>query len=235
MLNDMNISGIGIIAKGEYNKVNISGVAKILGEIKSKSLDVSGTAKSFGNINSDDITISGSFRSNSNIECKDKFEINGTLTCDKEIKGNDIRINGYAKVLSKIQFDKLEVNGGLKALEGAEGRRFLLDGAIKIGGLLSADNISINVFKTSKVKEIGGEDIVIKKGNQSVFSSIFFRSKVISDLIEGDKIYVEKTVAKIVRGEDITIGEGCVIDRVEYTKNLNILEGAKVKEKILIK
>ncbi|MDU1053191.1 hypothetical protein [Clostridium baratii] len=234
MLNDMNIAGNGTIANGEYNRVNISGMAKILGEIKSKSLDVSGIAKSFGNINSDNITISGSFRSNSNIEFKDKFEINGTLTCDKGIKGNDIRINGYVKVLSKVQFDRLEVNGGLKAVEGAEGRKFLLDGAINIEGLLSADSIRINVFKVSKVKEIGGEDIVIKKVKQSLFSNMFFRSKLISDLIEGDKIYLEKTIAKTVRGEDITIGEGCVIDRVEYTKNLNIIYGAKVKEKILI-
>ena len=234
MLNDMNIAGNGTIANGEYNRVNISGMAKILGEIKSKSLDVSGIAKSFGNINSDNITISGSFRSNSNIESKDKFEINGTLTCDKGIKGNDIRINGYVKVLSKVQFDRLEVNGGLKAVEGAEGRKFLLDGAINIEGLLSADSIRINVFKVSKVKEIGGEDIVIKKVKQSLFSNMFFRSKLISDLIEGDKIYLEKTIAKTVRGEQITIGEGCVIDRVEYTKNLNIIYGAKVKEKILI-
>lgn len=235
MLNDINISGNGTIAKGEYNRVNISGMAKILGEIKSKSLDISGTAKSLGNINSDNIIISGSFRSNSSIESKDKFEINGTLTCNKGIKGNDIIINGYAKVLAKVQFDRLEVNGGLKALEGAEGRKFLLDGAINIDGLLSADSIRISVFKLSKVKEIGGEDIVIKKANRSVFSDIFFRSKLISDLIEGDKIYIEKTTAKIVRGEDVTVGDGCVIDRVEYTKNLNILEGAKVKEKILIK
>ncbi|MEG1002324.1 hypothetical protein [Clostridium sp.] len=234
MLNNMDIAGNGTVGSGEYDRITISGMGKVVGDIKSKSLDVSGLGKSIGVINSENMNISGKFTTYAFIESTKQIEISGCITCKDGIKGKDIRINGYAKVLSKIQFDNLEINGVIKGLNGAEGRKFVSEGVVNIDGLLSADYININMFKTSKIKEIGGEEIVVRRRTHGGVSEIFFKGNLVSDLIEGDKIYLERTKAKVVRGGDITIGIGSVIDRVEYSKNLSINDGAIVKEKILI-
>ena len=40
-----------------------------------------------------------------------------------------------------------------------------------------------------------------------------------ADIIEGDLIYLENTNAKIVRGNNVTIGTGCKIELVEYKES----------------
>ena len=41
-------------------------------------------------------------------------------------------------------------------------------------------------------------------------------SELVADIIEGDDIYLENTHAKVVRGNNITLGPGCEIAFVEY-------------------
>ena len=41
-------------------------------------------------------------------------------------------------------------------------------------------------------------------------------NKLTVDIIEGDDIYLENTHAKVVRGNNITLGPGCEIELVEY-------------------
>ncbi|MBR0084959.1 MAG: hypothetical protein IJL97_00250, partial [Lachnospiraceae bacterium] len=48
--------------------------------------------------------------------------------------------------------------------------------------------------------------------------------------IEGDDIDIEYVHAKTVRGKCVIIGDGCEIDRLEYTDSINISDKAVVKE-----
>ena len=43
-----------------------------------------------------------------------------------------------------------------------------------------------------------------------------FNTGLTTDVIEGDDIYLEYTKAKIVRGKDIELGQGCEIGLIEY-------------------
>ena len=47
-------------------------------------------------------------------------------------------------------------------------------------------------------------------------------------VIEGDLISLENTKADVVRGNDITIGDGCEIGTVEYTGKVTYSENAKI-------
>ncbi|MCL0069946.1 hypothetical protein M1O56_05235 [Dehalococcoidia bacterium] len=53
-----------------------------------------------------------------------------------------------------------------------------------------------------------------------------------TELIEGDEILLEWTRAKTVRGKQIVIGEGCEIERVEYSESLEVDESARVGERV---
>jgi len=53
-----------------------------------------------------------------------------------------------------------------------------------------------------------------------------------TELIEGHDILLEWTRAKTVRGKQIVIGEGCEIERVEYSESLEVDESARVGERV---
>ena len=63
----------------------------------------------------------------------------------------------------------------------------------------------------------------------------FKRKFLTTNLIEGDKITLENTKCKIVRGHDIVIGPGCEIDKVEYTGKLTIDKDSTVGEEECMK
>ena len=53
-------------------------------------------------------------------------------------------------------------------------------------------------------------------------------SELVTDLIEGDDIYLENTHAKVARGNNITLGPGCEIGIVEYKNDFKQDKAAEV-------
>ncbi len=51
-----------------------------------------------------------------------------------------------------------------------------------------------------------------------------------TSIVEGDDIYLEHTIAEVVRGNNVTIGPGCEISVVEYHTSFNQKGNAVVKE-----
>jgi hypothetical protein len=49
-------------------------------------------------------------------------------------------------------------------------------------------------------------------------------------VIEGDDIYLENTVAEIVRGNSVEIGPGCTIGLVEYANKFSKDKDSTVKK-----
>lgn len=254
--NNMKIAGSGTIPTGEYNEIKISGSGSITGDVKANIIKISGSGESRCNIISNEMRVSGSFDTRSNMNINELLKINGSLDCKGNIKANDIKINGSLGCSSNISANNMKVNGGsyvkgdvsfdtleirgIIDVEGnCEGREFLGYGGAKVKGLLSADKITIITNRDSFIKEIGGEDIVIKKREDKKLSFIFFnpfsRGRVETDCIEGDNIFVENTICKILRGNNITVGEGCRIGRIEYLGELTVDEKSEVGERVCMK
>ena len=78
------------------------------------------------------------------------------------------------------------------------------------------------------VQDIGGGLIQIKKKGAVKLTRWFSTTKLTAQTIEGDDIYLEYTKASIVRGSQVTIGEGCDIGKVEYKMAFHQEKGAKV-------
>lgn len=111
---------------------------------------------------------------------------------------------------------------------------FNLEGGFTIDGMLNADILRINLYWPSKVNEIGGSEITVKRSGKISFLGIKNRimpegkNELTVDVIEGDDVYLENTIANVVRGNNVTIGSGCKIELVEYKNDFKMHEGAEV-------
>lgn len=108
-------------------------------------------------------------------------------------------------------------------------------GAFDVNGLVSAERLELKMLGPCKAKEIGGGNLVVRRSRKSSLIHLFkptHAGALTVESIEGDVVELEHTTAKIVRGNHVTIGQGCEIGRVEYTHTLNIHKSAVVQEMV---
>lgn len=237
VMGDIECIDVVIMGDGEFNgavtarDIKVMGDSIFKGTIKAREFKIYGdaTLKEKGTI--DILSLKGDFKSKSQLEVKDKARIMGDAEIKEDFRGNYIEILGEMKASKNIYFDTLKVLGSTEVKGNCEGNYFYNKGEVEICGLLSADKIEIFPKGESKIEEIGGSEITIKRtGYIELFSG-----KVISKLIEGDNIILENTICNIVRGHDITILSGCSIDKIEYTGKLTIDKKSKVGEQICLR
>ncbi|MDO4535763.1 MAG: polymer-forming cytoskeletal protein [Clostridium perfringens] len=254
-LDNMNISGNGQMSGGKYKNVKISGTGVINGDLESSTILVSGSGDFFGNVNSREIRVSGScnyrkdmkanfLKVSGNLNCygavhlEESMKVSGSGKIHGNVYGKDIRISGNIDIKKEVSFNTMNASGAINIEGNCEGNDFKSKGKVNINGLLSADKIEILLHRQSFIREIGGEEIIIKNYHSKTFwpISITFggERKVKSNLIEGDRIRLNSTECALVRGENIIIEEGCKIDCIEYTKSLEIDDNSKVLKVIKV-
>lgn len=114
----------------------------------------------------------------------------------------------------------MEVSGGLEIGGNAKVEIFKVHGGFKIEGMLYAGTIELMMNGTCRAKEIRGQRITVRKKistrNLLAYLAPFPAVRLKVDVIEGDDIELEGTIARVVRGNSVKIGPGCEIGRVEY-------------------
>jgi cytoskeletal protein CcmA (bactofilin family) len=249
--NNIKISGSSSVGGGVFNQVKINGSGKIIsdiecevfscngssiveGNLKAETIKVSGSADIEGNVTAEEITVSGNSEIDGNLDCE-VIKVNGSASIKGNVKGKEILINGTSNIEGNVSSEEVEVRGQAKIKGDCEAEVFISRGNFKINGLLNAGNIDLELLRHCEAKEIGGENIIVRKNieNAGVKKLIKFlvsqsNDYLTADVIEGDKIYLEYTQAKVVRGNTIEIGPGCSIESIEYKETLEIDENAKV-------
>jgi cytoskeletal protein CcmA (bactofilin family) len=233
---DIKISGSGTSGGGTYNEVTISGSGKINGDIECVNFKTSGSSKVVGNLKAETIKISGSARIEGNVEAVE-MNVSGSSHVTGQVKSQILKISGSTHIAGSVQVEEITIMGSAHIEKDCEAESFKASGNFKIQGLLNAGKVNINLGGKSSVREIGGENIEVKvsimdnfflkKAIDKVFNS---RGELTTVLIEGDEIYLENTNAKIVRGNKITIGDGCDIGLIEYSGEINVSSESIVKE-----
>jgi len=115
---------------------------------------------------------------------------------------------------------------------------------------VNADTIYIHPYAESKLQQVMGSDIRItevfpmdetfKMLPKSADLSLYIKAAVAPagmmqiESIEGDTIILDHVQAKVVSGEHVTIGDCCIIDRVEYKGSIQVSQKAAVKEMVQI-
>lgn len=236
--NVISISGSGEVnGDVECNDLNTSGSSRINGNVKAVSVSTSGSSKVFGRLDADTIKTSGSCKIEGNATVKE-LKSSGSTKITGDLTGKTAHVSGSAKIEGNVNLEEFKISGGINVGKDCEAERFKASGSFTIGGLLNGDVIDIKLHGRCSVREIGGEKISVKNGRESVFGLSklleFFKpfERILEvETIEGDEVFVESTKAKVIRGNNIIIGEGSIVDVVEYTGELEVKAGAKVIER----
>lgn len=235
---DLRISGSASAPGGSYNNVVISGQGDINGDLDCVELRISGASDILGNVKTKTGKILGKATINGDLK-SDEFKVSGMLEVRGDVDVKEMRIEGSALVKNNLSADYLEIKGGVKVKKDCSAESFLSKGAFAVDGLLSADTIDIVLYGPCRAKEIGGEKITVRKGEafrianfiRSILASLDLNDGLSVDLIEGDDIHLENTKAKVVRGNNVIIGQECEIGLVEYKTKFEQSASAQVKEK----
>jgi cytoskeletal protein CcmA (bactofilin family) len=248
---NISISGSGNASGGVYNQVKVNGSARITSDIECELFTCNGSSHVEGNMKAGKVKINGSTHVDGNMDTKEmtingSSDIDGNLNCEEikiqgsssikgDLKGKEIIVRGSATVKGNVSGEEVEVRGQVKIDGDCEAESFNARGNFKIKGLLNAGDIEIELLRHCEAREIGGENISVKKTRDtSGFKKLikFFISQtpdqLTAEIIEGDHIYLEYTNAQVVRGNHIEIGPDCTIDRIEYKESLELDESAKV-------
>lgn len=222
-LGDLTINGFGSSNGGIFSNVYINGKGTLNGDIQCQYFECNGAGTVNGNIMSRSLEVKGTGKVMGDVESINlKIEGNGSISGNA--LSENMVVSGLLSVGGNVKGDEIKLQGKLSVGGDCECESFHADGKFSIGGLLSAEHINIYTFGDCKVKEMGGREINVKQQKSMVMSLLkkvkSFKFEAV--VIEGDEIRLENTKAHIVRGNNVTIGENCEIDLVEYKGNFEI-------------
>ena len=223
---DLKVNGYMSLSGGIFNDVEVNGGVELSDAVDCINLYANGMININGGLKADYARIKGKAYVKGSLDCGD-FIVSGRADIDGGAKVKKLGIEGSAVVKGAIDAEEITVKGEIKSSEGINAESFHGMGRFRIEGLLNADKIRMEIFAGCRVGEMGGQEITVKRSRyrlgrfvgkilRVLFGPGFHDGLLEADTIEGDEIYLEYTDAKIVRGRNVTIGEGCRIGLVEY-------------------
>jgi len=204
-IGDLKINGQSSAAGGNYNDLIVNGEGRITGDLDCIKLKINGQCDINGNVKAVSV------------------EVNGSNSIKGNLEAEIAKIYGSADIDGNVSVDKAETYGSISINGDCNAEVFKIEGTFAIEGLLNAGELELSLYGSSKAREIGGENITVKRKGKSGFLGLkrMMQGKELTvDTIEGDDIYLENTQAKVVRGNNIEIGPGCEIELVEYKNSL---------------
>lgn len=234
---DMKISGTGVITAGEYDNIKISGSANISGYVRcsgfhcagsshagddiecENEMEIAGSSKFDKNLKAGSLSIAGSYSCGGDITVKEKMSTAGSFKCDGSIKAGKLSIAGSGKLNGDAEAETIHISGKLDC-----------------DGLLNAEEIEIKYESGMEIGSIGGSRINIypkkykRKMKLPLFSALIRNSSAVrvNYSIEGDVIALEGVITPRVSGRIVAISDGCEIDLVQYSEQVEISPNAKV-------
>lgn len=212
---NLRIVGETTSAGGQFGTIRITGECKLLSDVECDKFACTGKTDVAGNMRAGEFRLTG--------EC----EVRGSLDAGRA--GG----RGELDVASRLRAEHVDFTGNLKVGEDCEAGDLLIDGGFQVNGLVSAERLVLKMYGPCVAREIGGGTITVKRSKASSLIHLF-RSKssgvLTTDSIEADVVDIQHTAAGVVRGNHVTIGAGCRVDRVEYAATINIHKNAVVKD-----
>ena len=228
---DLVISGFGASNGGEFHRVTLNGRGTINSDLTCEEFECKGSGTVKGNLISNQVKVSGSAKFNGSIE-SEKLSVEGNAKIDQNANVKELKVSGKVSIGGRVRCEEIKVQGFFSVGEDCETERFKAESRFMIGGLLNADEVNVKLFGECHVREIGGQSITVKH-KASWMESLFkplFKTGLETELIEGDKIYLENTNAKVVRGNQVKIGPNCHIGLVEYREEYSCHKKAVVED-----
>lgn len=153
----------------------------------------------------------------------------------------DFNLNFEYQFKNILSIDPLHADGILECEE------LYSFGILDMEGV-NAETIYIHPYTESKLQQVMGSEITItelfpmnesfKNIQKSADLSLYNKAAALPvsmmqiDSIEGDTIVIDHIQAKEVSGDKVSIGDCCIIDRVEYISSIQVSPKASIKQLI---
>lgn len=170
-----------------------------------REVSIAGSGKIKGEITAESFSVSGSAKALDNLDVK-TLKVSGSFSAEKNVNAEDIKIAGSLAVKENLSSAKAHISGSLKVGKEANVDDFFLKSS------------------NSEIAALHGDNVTIKRE-----MAIFFSKKHnLIEEIEATTIDIEYVKAKRVSGDNVTIGQGCIIDTVEYRDKITVSKEAKI-------
>jgi cytoskeletal protein CcmA (bactofilin family) len=239
---DQDLKIMGEIAQGggRYRDIAVMGRVRMDSDVTCRSFSCMGEARLEGGLVSERTTILGRTEVAGPVDAGD-FTVVGEMDVRAALRARKVKCTGKVRIQDRLDAGKVQVFGELTVQGDCNADEFRSMGAFRIDGLLSVDILKIEAYGPSRVGEIGGGRIEVRRRGsflgralgfhwlrEALFGARGARFEVQS--IEGDDVLLEDTDAKVVRGARVTLGPGCRVDLVEYRDTYRADPGATVGE-----
>jgi cytoskeletal protein CcmA (bactofilin family) len=232
--NDIKTAGGGSFSGGTYGDVTFNGSGTINGDVDSITYRVNGAGSNNGRVKSQSIVVNGTATFNGEVQANE-MTVNGDATVRDGAGIGRLIAKGNLSVGGSVAAHEVSLHGFLRIGGDCQAETFTGEGGFTVAGLLNAGNIDVTVQAPSSAREIGGERIVIRQPTGSIQSftsllTVFSEKRLTAETIEGDVVWLENTTAKVVRGKQVTLGQGCQVDLVEYAESYTPAGAPQVRE-----
>jgi cytoskeletal protein CcmA (bactofilin family) len=231
---DIKTAGGGSFAGGIYGEVTFNGSGTINGDVDAITIRVNGAGTSNGNAKAEAIVVNGTASFNGDVQ-SNELTVNGDANIRDSAGIGRLIVKGNLSIGGSLAAHEVDLRGFLRMGGDCQAEAFTGEGGFNVGGLLNSGNVDVVVQAPSSAREIGGERIVIRQPSGSIASltgllTVFSEKRLTVNTIEGDVVWLENTTAKVVRGKQVTIGQGCVVELVEYAESYTPAGAPQVRE-----
>lgn len=232
--NDIKTAGGGSFSGGTYGDVTFNGSGTINGDVDAITYRVNGAGTNNGRVKSQSIVVNGTANFNGEVQANE-VTVNGDGSIRDGAGIGHLTVKGNLSVGGSLAAHQIDLRGFLRVGGDCQAEAMTGEGGFTVTGLLNAGNIDVVVQAPCSAREMGGERIVVRQPTGSISSftgllTVFAEKRLTADSIEGDVVWLENTTAKVVRGKQVTVGQGCVVDLVEYAESYTPAGGGQVRE-----
>lgn len=238
-IGEVHIAGSGFISPEE---IRISGSGSLPGGLKVQKIQCAGMVSIGGDIEAEDIDFSGKASVEGNITTK-TLAASGSLIAHEQVKGNLVRSSGACKVGKGIDLkDTLRATGSLTVLDDVKATNAVaLHGKFDIEGKVTTKDFEAKLSRSESHVHGGVQavNVDVKKGRAEgmvilgvpILRRLFrYEGRLhTTDIVAEETVDVENVSCDNVRGKDIVIGKGCVVNgKVRYSNSISVHPSAKI-------
>ncbi len=163
-----------------------------------------------------------------------KLKVSGDCSIEGYCQVSQVNNLGSLRVQS-IQADHIQSSGYLSVAQEATTRSLNAEGAVQINKLVAKESIELRLGNRCTVKDMKSSGPITIKPS-SMLLNILMRPfhRLTCGRIKGTDITLYRTTAELVYGDNITIGVGCVIEEVHYSKSLTVDPKSQVNKAVLL-
>ncbi|MFN4218491.1 MAG: polymer-forming cytoskeletal protein [Candidatus Bipolaricaulia bacterium] len=165
---NVHLTGSGRISGGYYDTVTVAGSGRIEGDVDTNLIKTAGSCRIDGDVKTKELKTAGSCRVAGDVKAE-LMKTAGSCTIEGDVHADEIKIAGTQTVEGSIKAKEITSAGSLKVTNDVEAEKFLSRGGFEIGGLLSAEEVKIELGG-GKVSEIGGTRIEVRRRGRSFWS-----------------------------------------------------------------